>query len=314
MAFTIEKITAVAEQKMVKDTYKSYGTDTEMHLRMIDLGISSVRGAILLNRLIEWKYNTRPRSVRGYGSKGGGVLCKADCHIGITEVGEVKLVVRNVSDLVENIRIAKSEAEYIITIKDKIANELKKMCSNLTPTTADGPGRTISAGGKTVLGQPSGDWNGYENRHAVNLLTGETIEKIDYRVHEREDYSPISFTYEEYRCLYEFLKGRPVKKSIEKYGKKVYNQIIGSKIEDQFLLSAVEVLKGQITEAENGRNAEVQAENDRRNKEYAEMQKKHEDNLQQIKDFYDAKINELTKQINELVATAKQMANDIAAD
>ena len=86
MAFTIEKITAAAEQKMAKETYKSYGADTEMHLRMIDLGISSVRGAILLNRLIEFKLNTRPRSVRGYGVKGGGVLCKADCHIGITEV------------------------------------------------------------------------------------------------------------------------------------------------------------------------------------------------------------------------------------
>ena len=314
MAFTIEKITAAAEQKMAKETYKSYGADTEMHLRMIDLGISSVRGAILLNRLIEFKLNTRPRSVRGYGVKGGGVLCKADCHIGITEVGEVKLIVRQVSDLVDNIRIAKSEADYIIAIKDKIANELKKMCCNLTPTTADGPGRMISAGGKTVLGQQSEDWNGYENRHAVNLLTGETIGKIDYRVHEQDNYSPTDFTYEEFRCLYEHLKGRSAAKSKEKYGKKVYDQIIGSKIEDQFLLSAVEVLKGQITETESSRNAEVQAENDRRNKEYAEMQKKHEDNLQQIKEFYDAKVAELTKQINELVATAKQMANDIAAD
>ena len=306
----IEKLHAVVENNYANEKYNVYRfsqVERTLYLKMIDLGINSIYGAILLNNLIYWKFLSRPTRHRGWGRTGGGFLVKGNTHIAINELGEVKLICRDVGGLVNSLRAAKNQEEYVHAVKDKMANELKEMCWTEKPEFCN-----IFAGGCQVISIPSKDFYEGWNKNCVNILTNEKIEKFNDNVHGKETYSQIKFNYNEYRCVYEFLKGRNKAKIIAKYGQETYDKMIGKKIEDQFLISAIEVMKNEITNLDKERQETITKLRTQCNQEVAALQKKFKDEEHNADTMFRQKIADLDAQLSQMIKGS--MSNNEAAD
>ena len=108
----------------------------------------------------------------------------------------------------------------------------------------------------------------------------------------------------EYRALYEYLKGRDSDKIKERYGTTAYNTMVGHRIEDQFLLSAIDVIKNEIRNVEQ-ECAEVckKADSDF-DLAYKDLRTQRDSKKAEAERNKLSKIKELTLQVNELIKSS----------
>ena len=165
-------------------------------------------------------------------------------------------------------------------IKDKVANELKKAWNN----GAENEEYVIDL---ATYGNCKGD---FQLEIEPEYITKGADEK---------EYVKISL--HEYRALYEFLKGRNEEKVKERTGSKAFNIMVGKKIEDQFLLSAIDVIKNEIKNVEaEYLQAVKDSETEYNNEVNAAKSKKYtaQNTAMEIKK---AKISELENQMKEML-------------
>jgi uncharacterized DUF497 family protein len=115
-----------------------------------------------------------------------------------------------------------------------------------------------------------------------------------------------TITFKEYRIIYELLKNRDPEKIKVKYGESDFNAIIGNKVEDQFIISAIETIKKEIANIISTREAELKETKntyqEKCNILYREQRQKEE----KIVEDSSKKITELEEQIKTLMTTAPQ--------
>lgn len=197
----------------------------------------------------------------GYYISTGGVLMASEIDIVFTNTNEVCLFAANAGKINRYIRAAKSNNEVFAMLKCKLANLLKEFWIAELKNT---------------------------DKNYVSITYNNSKQQFNY-------------SFEEFRCLYEFLKGRDIKKIKRKYGTTVYKEIIGQEIEDMFILSSIETIKNEITELQ--RNAEAETKRIRHfyEEQINNLYDKSKDECNTIKTDTDNKIKELELQINEMI-------------
>ena len=113
----------------------------------------------------------------------------------------------------------------------------------------------------------------------------------------------------EYRALYEFLKSREPAKIKERYGTTAYNTMIGHRIEDQFLLSAIDVIKNEIRNVEQECSDVCKKADADFDLAYKELRTQRETKKAEAEKAKLFKIDELNLQLKEMLATALGTAN-----
>lgn len=252
------------------------------------LGVYSEKAAILLNEVINWKINTciekyveaknacsvypqRYYNDDDFPIKGGGLFIKCNAEVAISTISEVCLKFKEVGDeyIKKYIRAAFGVDEMTKAIKEKIANELKKF------------------------------WEAHsENINNDGMLkiksTNESGEEIVFKYCEAD-----------YLVLYEFLKGRNVNKLKSKYDQTKLDEMIGKRVEDQFVITAVETIQNEIAEIAETCEDEIynmEAEfRENCNKLFDMMVKKNKEKKKRIADEGMEKIKDLQNQISEMI-------------
>ena len=273
--------------------------------RIVPLGVRSTKALVILNKALFNKYENRPERTGRYnygGKKGGGLLCKGQAHYAIDSMNQVYVVFANRSSVTDYCRAATNRNEIIASIKDKIANSLKEWFDDVD---------SRNVWSTAVAARHSNNYNTYSGNYgAFSIIQPEEGQNVE-KNSEGYPIFQISVSRDEYRCLYEFLKGRDIDKIKAKYGKDVYERIIGTQINDQFLLSALEVIKNEINNTILERNARLE----QIDKDYTERYNKMMAEKKNTKDNVSAeaakKIDDLNKQMAEMMATAA-VAADVA--
>lgn len=275
----------------------------------IDLGITSPKTALLLNYLFNKAEEVRPsheKWSRRYGNTtvkvGGGLLVKAEARVLIDDLDRVKVGFSSEYKVNDYVRVAKGKAEVQKSIKDKIANELKKIW------------KKCSVNDKiSIL---------YRNPHNIygvyGTLTTSTYSKPEYldlkgvqvvktdRSYPDREFVEISLN--EYRTVYEFLKGRSPEKVKERNGVTAWNSMIGKPVEDQFLIGAIETIQAEIKKAKEEYSLhfnEAAKERDDAKSLADKIFREKTDNFEKDKN---AKIADLKNQMNEMI----KMANAVS--
>ena len=226
--------------------------------KFIGLGIYSERAAQLLASVIRYKWNGT-RSGRFGRVVGGGMIVQTNGDVAINCHGEVGILFDEYRKIGKFLRIACGPAEQIISIKDKLANDLKKFWNYKTPNN--------------------------ELEIDIDGCTGDG-ERFDAKIN-----------YNEFRALYEFLKGCDLKKIQSKYGTANFKEMIGEKIEDQFALMATETIMTEINKLVKERESEVKRLEEEHRQIMHEMYEKQKAEKEASKNFYNEKIKELEDQI-----------------
>jgi hypothetical protein len=240
------------------------------------LGIKGEAAAVLLQRVISnrsenCRYTDGGRYRSGH-IVGGGLFVQTNAKVFINSSGEVGLFFtetlnggNGVSNTIRKfLRVAQGEAELLKAIKDKLANELKSM------------------------------WKGYSkylNLHNVITIQAETKNEVK------------SFEYSEndYRVLYEVLKGRNMDKLQGKYSKETFDKMIGNKIDDQFIISATELIKVEIAKLVEQRDAEIKEMEEAHRIASNNLWKAQKEEKEQLTNSFNDKIKEFEDQIGMLV-------------
>ena len=230
-------------------------------IKFVGLGIYSERAAQLLASVIRYKWNDI-RIGRHGNTVGGGMIVKANGDVTINCHGEVGILFAKYENIGKFLRIACGPAEQHKSIKDKIANDLKKFWNYKTPNS--------------------------ELEIDIDGCTGDG-ERFDAK-----------FNYNEFRTLYEVLKGRDSKKIKTKYGNSNFKEMIGEKNEDQFVLMATETIMTEINKLVKEREAEDKRLEDEYRRISKELWEKLKKEKEDSKNFYNEKIKELEDQIKAM--------------
>jgi hypothetical protein len=234
--------------------------------KFIGLGIYSERAAQLLASVIRYKWN-ETRSGRSGRTVGGGLIVQTNGDVAINCHGEVGILFRKYDNIGKFLRVACGPAEQIKSIKDKLANDLKNFWNYKTefcnPCKTSDNGLEIDIEGCTDVG-----------------------ERFEAKIN-----------YNEFRTLYEVLKGRDPKKIKAKYGTANFKEMIGEKNEDQFALMATETIMAEINKLVKERESEAKRLEEEHRQFNNEMWKKQKDEKEASKNFYNNKIKELEDQI-----------------
>lgn len=226
--------------------------------KFIGLGIYSERAAQLLASVIRYKWNDT-RNGRFGNTVGGGLIVQTNGDVAINCHGEVGILFAKYGNIGKFLRIACGPAEQLKSIKDKIANDLKKFWNYMTPNS--------------------------ELEIDIDGCTGDG-ERFDAK-----------FNYNEFRTLYEILKSRDSKKIKSKYGVANFKEMIGEKNEDQFALMATETIMTEINKLVKEREAEAQRLEEEHRQINRDMYEKQKKEKEDSKNFYNEKIKELEDQI-----------------
>ena len=252
------------------------------------LGVYSEKAAILLNEVINWKINIciekyveekKACSVYlpkyydddDFPVKGGGLFVKCNAEVVISSIGEVCLKFKEVGDeyIKKYIRAAFGVDEMTKAIKEKIANELKKFWEAHSEEINNNEMLKIKSTNE------SGEENVFEYREA------------------------------DYLVLYDFLKGRSIDKLKSKYDQTKLDEMIGKRVEDQFVITAIETIQNEIAKIAETCEDEIynmEAEfRENCNKLLDMMSKKNEENKKRIADKGMEKIKDLQNQISEMI-------------
>jgi len=276
---------------------------------VIDLDIHSEDAAVLLNATLSYKKNCCS-SKRNYywihyslsnndgiapnDLVGGGILVHGDPDIYMTQTGSVGIFFRDEFELK---KISSNHAVIVQSVKNKLAEALKKFWdSTIWNKNDEAIVLNVSEYAKGKI---------LNTKHNAYAIESSLLPKYKKSFNE---YSTITFTKEQYRCVYEHLKGHDKNKIIGHVGQETYDLMIGKKVEDQFVISAVEVLKSEIEKVnENYENL------------YREIKNEYEEELRKVKERLEArnakaekekeqKIKDLNNQIKELIKSSVVIA------
>ena len=268
------KFLSVEEERKFENnnvTSSSYGS---IHESVTYLGIYSEKAATLLNEVINWRIKTcstkaNKEYYNGVDSlKGGGLFVKCNAEVVISSIGEVCLKFKEAYGeyIKKYIRAASARAEINKAIKDKIANELKKF------------------------------WMAYSKY----LKDHDGVIKIKRTDRNGDD---VAYEYREtdYRILYEVLKGRDENKLKAKYDQVKWDEMIGKKVEDQFVISAIETIQNEIAKIAETRDNDLKNAEAEYRAESNRLWTKNKENKERITNEAMEKIKELQNQINEMM-------------
>lgn len=244
------------------------------------LGIYSEKAASLLNEVINWRINIcKTKFAREYyddvsSLKGDGLFVKCNCEVVISSIGEVGLKFKEVGGeyIKKYVRAASGVDEITKAIKDKIANVLKKF------------------------------WTAYSK-----YIDNDEIIKITETGRSGND---IVFEYSEadYRILYEVLKGRNTDKLKAKYDQVKWDEMIGKKVEDQFILTAIETIQNEIAKITENRDNDIKAADEEYRQEFNRLWNKNKENKERIINEAMEKIKDLQNQISDMMKMGNIMA------
>ena len=268
------KFLSVEEERKFENNNVASSSYGSIHESVTYLGIHSEKAATLLNEVINWRIKTcntkaNKEYYNGVDSlKGGGLFVKCNAEVVISSIGEVGLKFKEAYGeyIKKYIRAVSAPAEINKAIKDKIANELKKF------------------------------WTAYSKY----LKDHDGVIKI-----KRTDRNGDDVTYEyretDYRVLYEFLKGRNVDKLKAKYDQMKWDEMIGKKVEDQFVISAIETIQNEIAKIAETRDNDLKNAEAEYRAESNRLWTKNKENKERIANEATEKIKELQNQINEMM-------------
>lgn len=269
------------------------------------LGISSPKAMLLLNYLIwskmsscGYKYGGRYYHDDIDYLKGGGLFVKGKPQFTFNDFFEIGIYFNDTWKMSAYLRSSSGKAENLIAIKNKLAGELKYFWK------LDGKDKENCV---IPIGK-FGRTESVDNQDEV-FKKFPVEESVLNENHEK----CIVISFEEYRCLYEFLRGRNKEKTIKKYGEEAYNKIIGKQIEDQFLISAIDVLKSEILKAINEYTEYENAQQKERDEAYNKIRTQYQENCTEAKKIRDTKIADLQKQMEDMKAMAFGMPTAMAS-
>ena len=258
----------------------SYGS---IHESVTYLGVYSEKAATLINEVINWRIRTcNSKAGKEYyddvdSLKGGGLFVKCNCEVVISSIGEVGLKFKEAYGeyIKRYIRAVSAPAEINKAIKDKIANELKKF------------------------------WMAYSKY----LKEHDGVLKFKITNRNGDD---VSYEYREtdYRILYEVLKGRNTDKLKEKYDQVKWDEMIGKKVEDQFVISAIETIQNEIAKIAETRDNDLKNAEAEYRAEFNRLWTKNKENKERIANEAMEKIKDLQNQISDMM----KMGNIMAAE
>ena len=275
------KFLSVEEERKFENNNIASSSYGSIHESVTYLGIHSEKAATLLNEVINWRIRTCSTKVckeyyNGVDSlKGGGLFVKCNAEVVISSIGEVGLKFKEAYGeyIKKYIRAVSAPAEINKAIKDKIANELKKF------------------------------WMAYskyikEHDGVIKLkITNRNGDDVLYEYRETD-----------YRILYEVLKGRNVDKLKAKYDQVKWDEMIGKKVEDQFVISAIETIQNEIAKIAETRDNDLKNVEAEYREEYDRLWTKNKENKERIINEAMKKIKELQNQINEMMKMGNIMA------
>lgn len=294
-----EKIMVMRKMSLMSDPVNEYDLRFKS---FFDLGITSQKSAILLNFLLDKKLHScdvkRGYYYRAYSDshnvKGGGLFIKGSAQITINDINEVGIYFNDKYAINKYIRVAAGQASLIKTIKDKIANELKKL------------------------------WKNFQQNEKIFIDVNEyteiyDAEKIQYNVLNinqnfvtvlDNDKKVVSINFNEYRALYEFLKSRDIEKIKERNGIEVFNTMIGNRITNQFIISAIDVIKNEIKNVKEEYNEICAKAEQDFNDAYMKIKEVRDNAKDAAEKILINKINEFNTQLNELVTASFAMMTE----
>ena len=268
------KFLSVEEERKFENNNVASSSYVSIHESVTYLGIYSEKAATLLNEVINWRIRTcSPKVSERYcdgvdSLKGGGLFVKCNAEVVISSIGEVGLKFKEAYGeyIKKYIRAVSARAEINKAIKDKIANELKKF------------------------------WTAYSKY----LKDHNGVIKFTFIDRNRDG---VEYEYREtdYRILYEFLKGRDVDKLKAKYVQVKWDEMIGKKVEDQFVISAIETIQNEIAKIAETRDNDLKNAEAEYRAESNRLWTKNKENKKRIENEAMEKIKELQNQINEMM-------------
>ena len=253
------------------------------------LNVYSNKAVLLINAALTCKKNNCAISVRSMWNanpvvKGGGLFIQGRGQVIVNELNEIMMYFNNVNGIRNYCRIATDNGDYtnknielIKTIKDKLANLIKE-CWN-----------EIKSADETAI--------------LYAKVYGQTNENSYLDVSKYEKNDGVTFSKNDYRCLYEYLKGRDIEKIKFKYGEKTFDDMIGHKIEDQFIITAVDLLKQQIATLNNEMRTKQQLIQDKLNADIKSLQLMAQEETSNVTKTYTMQIEDINKQIIDLIKT-----------
>ena len=268
------KFLSVEEERKFENNNVASSSYVSIHASVTYLGIHSEKAATLLNEVINWRIRTcSPKASERYcdgvdSLKGGGLFVKCNAEVVISSIGEVGLKFKEAYGeyIKKYIRTVSARAEINKAIKDKIANELKKF------------------------------WTAYSKY----LKDHNGVIKFTFIDRNRDG---VEYEYREtdYRILYEVLKGRDVDKLKAKYVQVKWDEMIGKKVEDQFVISAIETIQNEIAKIAETRDNDLKNAEAEYRAESNRLWTKNKENKKRIENEAMEKIKELQNQINEMM-------------
>lgn len=286
---------------LTQDALMAYEAENNMKyedIRIVPLGIRSKKAIVLLNAALINKYDARPQRTGRWnrcGQKGGGLLCMTEAHYAIDDMNQIYVVFGNRGRVTDYCRAATTMVEITKSIKDKIANSLKEWFNGV---------EKVKVHSLVQKARRSDDYRMYSGDYkSVDILPQSEGVNIQHTTNNQTNFE-IIVSKDEYRCLYETLKGRDEEKIRTKYGKDIYEQIVGSKIEDQFVISALEIIKNEINNAINEKKARLSEIDKEYSERYQALMDEKKARIQIVTDESTHKVNELNKQLAEMMANA----------
>ena len=113
----------------------------------------------------------------------------------------------------------------------------------------------------------------------------------------------VSYEYREtdYRILYEVLKRRDEDKLKANFDQVKWDEMIGKKVEDQFVISAIETIQNEIAKIAETRDNDLKNAEAEYRAESNRLWTKNRENKERITNEAMEKIKELQNQINEMM-------------
>lgn len=276
------KFLSVEEERKFENNAKVHNSRNGETESVKFLNIFSEKSANLLNEVINWRIGSCETKARVWGTpdekdlKGGGLFVKCKAEIVITSIGEVALKFKETmrEDIKKYLRVAAGVDEQNKAIKDKLANELKKF------------------------------WNAYSK--SINMQGGTF--KIKFMDQNGSVEKEFEYCETDYRVLYEVLKGRNIDKLKMKYSQSKWDEMIGKKLEDQFILTAIETIQNEIAKIAATRDNDIKAAEEAYRSESNALWEKNKKNKERIENEATDKIKNLQNQINEMMKMGNMMA------
>lgn len=256
-------------------------------------GFTSIKSAILLNFVLNSKHWFGKRKARCTNDSyvgaiaGGGLFVKGSPKITINISNNIGIYFGNTYAMTNAIRSCHSfnYNELKTHVLNKLADELKVAW-------------TYSKTSSNYL-KIRRDWNSALDNSAYPKQYLD-LDNIPVIKDESTNAEYIEYSEAEYRCLYEFLKNRNKEKTIAKYGQEAYDTMIGKPIEDQFVISALEVLQAEMKKV----YSEYDSEYDRIAADFCKK-------IQAIKNEQQEEINNLIKIRDEKLKSLKNQIDEM---